>query len=126
MSNLYFWSGKNYMKRDATTGSQPVAAPVTLAYGQYVTQTVITHDLGIIPFFRIFYEPFKDGVIWEALGTRNQQFATNPRNQAGVTGPYLIGFPETTTLTIELGYSSNTLTGTYPIYYVIYKDYGIA
>ena len=124
--NLNFWSGKNYMKRDAFTGTQAIAAPVTPAYTtQYMTQAVITHNLGITPFFNIFYEPFKDGVIWEALGTRNQGNVFNPNNTAQ-TGPYLLGFADTTTLTVELGYTTNGLTGTYTIYYVIYKDYGIA
>lgn len=126
-TNINFWTAKNYMKRDVSTGSQNVAAPVTSEYLGliFVTRTVITHNLGFVPYFSVFYEPFKDGVIWEPLGTRNGQTVNNPRNTA-VLGPYCIAWPTTTTLTVEIGYKNNTLTGTYPIYYIIYKDYGIA
>lgn len=121
---INFWSGKNYMKRDSTTGSTSIGAPKTLSYGGavYITQYTVTHNLGYVPFFSLFYEPFGDGVIWEALATRSQSSATNPRNTAQ-TGPYCLGFASTTTLTIEIGYSSNTLSANYPIYWVIYKDY---
>lgn len=125
-TNINFWTAKNYMKRDTSTGSQSVAAPVTSEYLGliFVTRTVITHNLGFVPYFSLFYEPFKDGVVWEPLGTRNGAEAINPRNTS-ITGPYLLGWADTTTLTIEIGYNTNTLTGTYPIYYVIYRDYGL-
>lgn len=126
-SQLNFWSGKNYMKRDTSTGSTSIAAPLTSAYGGglFITQFIVTHNLGFIPFFSVFYEPFKDGIVWEVLGNRNQGLAVNPTNTAA-TGPYCIAWPTTTLLTIEIGYDTNTLTGTYPIYWVIYRDYGIA
>lgn len=124
-SNLNFWSGKNYMKRDATTGTTSMAAPVTAQFGIFTTQLVITHNLGIVPFFTLYYEGFKDSVVWTAMGTRTRGSATNPRS-TGSEGPYLIGFADATTLTVEIGYFNNTLTGTYPVYYTIYKDYGIA
>lgn len=126
-TNLNFWSGKNYMKRDSSSGSTSIAAPATLAFGGnvYVTQYTVTHNLGYVPFFKVFYEPFKDNVIWEPMASRNQGSAFNPRNTS-TTGPYLLAWATTTTLIIELGYTNNTLTGTYPIYWVIYKDYGIA
>lgn len=114
------------MKRDVSSGTVSVAAPVTPAFvTQYATQTVITHNLGIVPFFDLYYEPFKDNIIWEALGSRSQASTVNPSNTAQF-GPYLLGFADTTTLTVELGYNANTLTGTYPIYYTIYRDYGLA
>lgn len=125
-NNIYFWTQKNYMKRDTSTGSQNVAAPSTSVYAGalFVTRTTIIHNLGIVPFFNIYYEPFGDGVIWEALGTRSQGFTLNPRNTA-TFGPYCIAWADSTILTIEVGYFSNTLTGTYPIYYIIYRDYGL-
>lgn len=115
------------MKRDDVSGSDNIVAPATSAFNgnRYITQKVITHNLGKIPFFTISYEPFGDGVIWGPLGTRSQGSATNPRDTSQ-TGPYLLATPTSTTLTIELGYTSNSLTGTYPIYWVIYKDYEIA
>lgn len=121
---LNFTSSKNFMKRDTSSGTQSVAAPVTVFLTfQYATVTPVAHNLGFIPIFRVYYEPFKDGVIWPALGNRTTAFAVNPRN-AAETGPYLLAYPDSANLTVEIGYSTNVLTGTYPIYYVIYKDYG--
>ncbi len=127
MSQINFWSGKNYMKRDSSSGTLSVAAPSVSAYGglNFLTTTTITHNLGAIPFFRVYYEPFKDSVIWPPLGDRGSARAENPNNLAHY-GPYLVAWADTTTLTLELGYLSNALTGTYPLYYVIYKDYAHA
>lgn len=123
-AGINFTSAKNYMKRDASSGTQSVAAPVTSAFGglNFITTTTIAHNLGSIPFFRLYYEPFKDGIVWPGLGSRGAASATNPTNTAQ-TGPYLIGWADSTNLTLELGYFTNGLTGTYTIYYVIYKDY---
>lgn len=123
--NLNFWSAKNYMKRDASTGSTNLSPPTTLSLGNYVTKLTVPHNLGIVPFFKLYYEAAKDGIIWESMSTRSQGAASNPSNPSSDV-PYLIGYADTTNLTIELGFYSNTLTGTYPVYYVIYKDYGLA
>lgn len=125
--NSEFTSLKNYMKRDLSTGTTAMAAPSVLKYGSvYTTTLTIPHNLGIVPFFELYYEPFKNGIIWEAgLGTRSQSSVVNPSNPAGASGPYLVGYADTSNLTIELGYGGSTLTGTYTVYYVIYKDYGL-
>lgn len=124
--NVLFWSGKNYLKRDPSSGSASIAAPVTSQFGGtvYTTQFSVNHNLGYPPLFRVYYEPFGDGVIWPAFGSRNLGFATNPLNTSA-TGPYALGISADNTLTIEIGYFNNTLTGTYPIYWVLYRDYAL-
>lgn len=126
--NINFTSAKNYMKRDDISGAYDLAAPVSTTYGgfpfPYITRKVLTHNLGIIPYFEVFYEPFKDGVIWEAMSTRNAGAAINPRNTA-TDGPYCLAFPTATTITLEIGYYANTLTGTYPVYVIVDRDYGL-
>lgn len=126
MSTIFFTAKRNYMKRDASSISANLDAPVTSAYSGslYVTNYTVTHNLGFVPVFRIYYEPFGDGVIWPAMGTRLSQNAINPRSP-GSTGPGLIASPTTTTLNLQLFYGTNALTGTYPVYWVIYKDYAI-
>jgi hypothetical protein len=121
---IFFTSNRNYMKRDASSGSSTMAAPTTSAYGGYIyiTNKTITHNLGFIPVLRAYYEPFGDGVIWPAMGQRLSQSVVNPLNTA-VTGPGLICWPTTTTLTLQLFYGTNHLTGPFPVYWVIYKDY---
>lgn len=126
-NNVNFWTGKNYMKRDSSTGTVSIAAPVTSAYGGalFRTQQIITHNLGIVPFFEAYYEPFKDSVVWPAMGSRLGSSAVNPRSTS-TFGPYLIAWADATFLTLEIGYFNNTLTGTYPAYFTIYKDFGLA
>lgn len=125
--NINFWSEKNYLKRDASTGSTSIAAPATSAYlgSLYITQLSIPHGLGIVPYHKVYYEPFQDGIIWEEAGSRNIGNFINPTNTAQ-SGPYCISWVDTLAVTIEIGYTANTLTGTYPVYCVIYKDYAIA
>lgn len=125
--NINFWSQKNYMKRSSSSGAISLGAPTTPIFGgfQYVTQSTIFHNLGIVPFFTLFYEPFGDGVVWEAMGTRVQAEVVNPRSTS-TTGPYLLGWATSTTLVIEIGYISNLLVGPFNVDYVLYRDYGIA
>lgn len=123
-TNINFWTEKNYMKRDTSSGATSIAAPVT-AYGTggyYRTTFSIFHDLGEIPFFRVYYEPFKDGVIYPAQGSRIEGEVQKVDNSANF-GPVCFGNPTATILTIEIGFDDNTLTGTYPIYWAIYRDY---
>ncbi len=126
-TNINFWSEKNYMKRDVSTDSQSLVAPTVSAFGGFVftTTVIIPHNLNIVPFFNIFYEPFSDNIIWEPMGTRLNGSITNPNNPSGAAGPYLMAWADSINLTIELGYLDNSLTGNFPVYYVIYKDYGL-
>jgi hypothetical protein len=121
MTQINFWSGKNYMKRDSSSGSQAVAAPATLLLGNYVTITPIPHNLGFVPMFRTYYEPFQNGVIYPPMGNR----IVGETLVNGVSGPYLVCWADATNIYLELGYWKNTLTGTYLIYYVIYRDYAL-
>lgn len=129
LGNLDFTSDKNYLKRDVSTGSTDLAAPSTLSFGglQYTTRYTIDHNLGYIPLFNTYYEPFKDGVIWpQGLSTRLVGSAENPTGGSPAFGPYLIAWATTTQLIIELGYVTNALTGTFPVYWIIYRDYELA
>jgi hypothetical protein len=110
------------MKRDPSSGSTTMAAPSVSNFGIFTTRFTVTHNLGFLPMFRVEYEGFNDGVIWSPMGSRLAGNAVNPRN-TGVTGPYLLAWPSTTQLTIELGYTTNTLGYTVPVYWVIYKDF---
>ena len=124
MNPIFFTSNRNYMKRDPSSGSGTMATPTTSAYSGYIytTTKVITHNLGFIPVFRVQYEPFADGIIWPAMGTRITQGAINPSNTAA-TGPGLICWPSATSLTLQLFYKNNTLPGSFPVYWVIYQDF---
>lgn len=121
-----FWtSEKNYMKR-ATYGSTNLAAPSVSEYSGYLKTTTYTvnHELGFIPLFRVYYQPFQDGIIWPAMGARLNRIIPNPTNLTGSFGPGLIAWPpDENNLSIQLFYEDNTLTGTFPVYWVIYQDY---
>lgn len=115
----FFVSGKNYMKRDPSSGSQAMAAPATaLGSGYYATNLVITHNLGYLPVYQLAYEPLQNGDIFPAIGTRN---GNAPIDGSTTRFPALLAWPTTTTLTIQLFFGDNTLTGTYNVYWVIYQ-----
>lgn len=125
VNNVNFWTAKNYMKRDLS-GSTSIAAPTTLygTGGYYRTTFTVLHNLGTIPFFRVYYQPFKDGVIYPAQGNRIIGSIEKIDN-SGSIGPICLANPTSSNLTIEVGFQNNTLTGTFPIYWVIYRDYGL-
>lgn len=121
---IFFTSNRNYMKRDPSSGSHTLAAPATSMYGIYVTRYTVTHSLGFIPLFRVEYEGFNDGIIWPPMGGRLAGDAINPSNTSA-TGPYLLAWPSSTQLTIEIGYPTNTLGYNVPVYWIIYQDFTI-
>jgi hypothetical protein len=130
MNYINFWSGKNYMKRDSTSANlAPInaAAPTVSKYGGafYATDITINHGLGIIPMFSMYYEPFGDGVIWQPLPrSLGGNYFQNPINP-GQYGPGLYGWVDINNVYLQLRFPNNTLTGTFPVYCVIYRDYGI-
>lgn len=124
---IFFTSKRNYLKRDPSSGSTNMAAPVTPAYtleGLFVTNFTVTHNLGFVPLVRVAYEPFADGIIWPPMGSRLGGFAVNPTNTAA-KGPGLIVWPTSTTLQLQLFFNANTLIGTFPTYFTIYKDFAL-
>jgi hypothetical protein len=127
-TKLFFDSRFNYMKRDVSTGSANLAAPSVVGPPPlylYTTTYTVTHNLGIVPFFAVYYEPFADGVIYVARGARQNYKYYNPRNLAAY-GAYLVASATTTQLSIEIGSDVNTLPSPIPVYWIIYKDYGVA
>jgi hypothetical protein len=124
MSTIYFTSQRNSMKRDSSSGTANMAAPTVSAYSGtiYVTNLTVPHNLGYVPLFRYYYEPFRDGIVWVPLTDRLNGRATNPLNVAAF-GPGIVGWADSTNLYLQLFYDTNALTGTYPVYYVIYKDF---
>lgn len=114
------------MKRHSSSGTTSLAAPSTSAYSGslYVTNLTVAHNLGYKPVFRYYYEPFRDGIIWPPLASRINTSTTSPLD--GVTlGPGITGWVDSTNLYLQLFYFDTSLTGTYPVYYVIYEDYDL-
>jgi hypothetical protein len=122
-------SDKNYMKRQLF-GSANMAAPVTSAAGGlfYKTDLVIPHNQGRVPYFAVYAELFGDGTLWPVTGYRGIGAANpkvNPEDMVPVSSPSITVYPDETNLTIELSYTDNSLTGVFPVYWVIYEDYGL-
>ena len=116
-------SRKNTMKRHTVSDVVYIDAPKTLAYSfSYATTVAIPHGLGFVPVFRTYMEPFKDGVIWPSLSGRIEGNAQNPLNTS-LQGPTLISWIDSTNIYLQLFASTNTFTGTYPCYYIIYRDF---
>lgn len=114
---LNFTTNKNYMKR-FMSGTEVIAAPsVVQPWFNYMNSTTIVHGLGYIPVVRIYYEPFNDGRIFPASGSRV--------SASGIGIPFndIVCLFEVTdnVVTVYLE-SASSETGTRPIYYVIYLD----
>lgn len=134
MSTTFFSSQKNILKR-APSGNDSdgkieviqISAPNTVSYGGNLKTSgaLIHHNLGYVPVFRYYYEPFNDGVIWPPLTGRTDGNASNPIG-AG-TGPGILAWAGEGGLYIQLFSStlSADFTGVFNVYYVIYKDFAI-
>jgi hypothetical protein len=121
-------SDKNYMKRHPASGSDVMLGPNTSRFGGawYTRDYVIPHNIGACPMIRVFYEPFRDGKLYEAVQD-DQYYLSNPINTYGGTedGPTLMAFVDETNLTLRMFFAFNTLAAiSIPIYWVIYWDYG--
>lgn len=121
-----FTSLRNTMKRSDMSGTGTMVAPATSAYSGdlYVTNKTIPHDLGFVPQFRYYYEPFGDGIIYPDLADRGSGEAFNANNLSQ-SGPGIVGWADINNLYLQLFYKNNTLTGEYPVYWVIYTDFGL-
>jgi len=112
------------------SGTNSMAAPFVSAGGGlfYVSTLVIPHNQGRVPYFAVYGELFGDGTIWPVTGYRGIGAANpkvDPEDMVPVTAPAMTVYPDETNLTVELSFLDNSLTGTYPVYWVIYEDYGL-
>lgn len=114
-----FTTLKNYLKRDASTGSTVISAPATATgYGSFFTSHTVNHNLGYIPIVRVYYEPIDNGEIYPACGSRIAGTTT------GLGANPTMCFYELTTTQLIIRLESNTSkTGTRSIYWIIYKDF---
>ena len=129
MSNFQFITTRNYMKRDPSSGSFELQGPATSRYfgNLYITQHIVPHNLGYVPLFRVYYEPYRDGRVMEAFQDTAWFLPSSP-NEVRITevAPTLMSWADSENLYLELNYINSTLSGlTFPIYWVIYQDYGV-
>lgn len=129
MGNFQFITNKNYMKRHDSSGSANLAGPSVSKYfgNLYITQYVVNHNLGYVPLFRVYYEPYSNGRIMEAFQDTAWFLPSSP-NEVRVTevAPTLMAWADEYNLYIELNFPYNTLSGNiFPTYWVIYEDYGV-
>lgn len=122
-------SDKNYMKRHPSSGSDTMLGPnVERFFGSWYTRDyVIPHGIGEIPMFRAYFEPFRDGRMFEAMQD-GQNYMSNPVNTYGGTedGPTMMCIIDDQNLTLRLFFSYNTLAAlSFNIHWVIYWDYGV-
>lgn len=132
MSVTQYDSRKNTLKRDPSSGSTNMAAPSTSAYSGdlLVTNLTIAHNLGYVPAYRYYYEPFGDGVIWGQLSGRSDGDAQQPTHTTTL-GPGIIAWMDSTApFNLHIQLFSDTInspfTGTFPVYWVIYRDFSLS
>lgn len=129
MSNFQFISTRNYMKRHDSSGSDTMLGPNTSRFfGNYYTRDYeVTHDLLYVPLFRVYYEPYRDGKIYEAFQDTQYYFST-PINTYGGTedAPTMLVWADDRKLYMRLFFPYNTLSAlSFNIHWVIYQDYGV-
>lgn len=121
-------SDKNYMKRHPASGNGTMFGPDTLRFfgSWYTRDLVIPHGIGKSPMVRVFYEPFRDGRIHEAIQD-GQYYLSNPVNTYGGTedGPTLLVWTDGDNLYLRMFFFDTRFANVeFPIYWVIYWDYG--
>lgn len=132
---LQFNSNRNYMKRTTTTISTTMLGPNTSRFfGSYYTRDlVIAHGLNTgkpaqhrIPMFRAYYEPYRDGKVFEAFQDTQYYYST-PINTYGGTedAPTMLAFADDTNVTFRLFFTQVTLAAlSFNVHAIIYQDYG--
>jgi hypothetical protein len=132
--NTLFTSDKNYMKRSPASGTYSMLGPSVAAtfsyfYSDFKTPHLVKGAGGVpfIPMFRLYYEPFQDSKIWEAFQD-TQNYFTNPMNTYGGTddGPTALSWVDNTYLYVRLYFDTTALAAVnFPLYAIIYEDYGM-
>lgn len=129
MGDFQFITTRNYMKKDPSSGTGTMAGPsVSQYFGNYYTTTrVIAHNLGYVPLFRVYYEPYRDGRVMEAFQDTAYYLPTEPNGLKLIeVAPTLMSYADETNLYLELCFVFNTLSGfNFNVHWTIYKDYGM-
>lgn len=126
MSDIQFTSAKNYMKRAYSDSTSMPGPSVDKAFF-FISTYVVPHNLGSATPYRAFYEPFRDGRIFEALQDA-QAYFSDPINTYGgaATAPVLLAEITDSALTFTLNFQDGSLSAlNFPIYWVIYGDYAL-
>lgn len=120
-TKIGFSTDSNYLKRSNDfTGTTTVTLP---AYGDSVTHPV-THSLGYIPQFEVFVDIDNDGTIWSSEKV-DQYTDSSLSGTEDPASPQVSYWSTTTELVIRLDNFTNPVaSGTRPIYWIIYLDYG--
>lgn len=131
MGNILFTTTKNYMKRSPASGTYTHTWSGTSRFSGawYTSEFTVAHEVdGKVPMFRLYYEPFKDGRIFEAFQD-DQYYLSDPPNTYGgsTTAPTVLASADSTNITIRLFFTDNSFNGTdFTFYLVVYEDYGAA
>lgn len=132
MTNILFTTQKNYMKRSPASGTYTHTWSGTSRFGGawYTSEFSVAHEVsGKIPMFRLYYEPYRDGRIFEAF--QDDQYYLPPSQPNSTSGtpaaPTVLSYADGTNITIRLFYPDNSFNGSdFTFYLVVYEDYGAA
>lgn len=127
---VLFRSDKNYMKRDKSSGHTNMLGPNQAEYfgNVYTRELVINHELGYVPFFRAYYEPYQDGKLFPIVMDTDYVLSSpiNDFTYFTDTAPVMIAEASENELVLTMFFVNNSLAAVnFPVYWVIYKDYGL-
>lgn len=129
MSNILFTTAKNYMKRSPASGTYTHTWNGTLRYSGswYTSEFSVAHQVdGKVPMYRLYYEPYRDGRIFEAFQD-DQYYLADPPNSTSSVGaaPTVLSWSDSTDIHVRLFFTDNSFQGTdFTFYLVVYEDYG--
>lgn len=127
---IIYRSDRNFMKRDPSSGMTVMKGPnVSQYFGNfYIRELVINHALNYVPFFRVYYEPYQDGVLYPLVQDTDYVLSSPINDFVAFTdsAPTLSAEADGANLTLTLHFPNNSLAALdFPVYYVIYKDFGL-
>lgn len=112
-----FYSGKNYMRRHSSTGSQAVAAPSNSESHGFTTDITVNHGLGYVPVVRVYFDSANNGRLYPAGGNPNGGTYWGLSSNS----VYCLFTVDTNNLYIQL-VSNTSKVGTRDVYYVVYEN----
>lgn len=129
MGNFQFISNKNYMKKHSSSGKGTMKGAGTDVYfgSTYKNVYEVNHNLGYVPMFRVYYEPYRDGRIMEGFQDTSTYLPSTPNGvRTSAVAPTCMTYADENKLYIALYFNSNSQqTLDFPIYWTVYMDYGV-
>lgn len=119
------------MKKAKIASTTMLGANSVSSYTATYQRTIqIPHGIsGVIPFARVYYEPYRDGRITAAYDDSQDWLADPANDYGGYPGnaPICCYWVDSVNINIQLRYIDNSQAAlSFPIHVIAYRDFGVA